>query len=245
MNEQAPALQSRLFRDFDVDSDRNSQFKRDLPRLFALSNQTIALCLERLHELELEPTAPIFGKILREIDAATPDDPLLDIKRGIFCLRFFLGQMQDEDIRDDTPESWLRDLQSLGLVSEEESTGEAQRFSFVINHLRDEVLPLVEPRGREFRARRGVLPCYSGMDTTVEVRAVVKKDYDSSMVIGDYRPEILGHVGIVSIVIKVDVGKDRNFYFQADRDQLHRIKNYLSAALAKLDALEQQIRGSK
>jgi hypothetical protein len=83
---------------------------------------------------------------------------------------------------------------------------------------------------RERAAESGVLPAFTGVSTTVELRGVFKKPYKLGSKIEDYTPELLSYRPIVSVAISVDGGVTKTFTFQATPDELKYIIAELQAA---------------
>ncbi len=80
-------------------------------------------------------------------------------------------------------------------------------------------------------SKRGVLPCFQNISTTVEVRSVVEKDYNLEKPASEYEPKIISRIPIISIDIRTDSGNDQHLYFQASIEEASAIIQELLASI--------------
>jgi hypothetical protein len=148
------------------------------------------------------------------------------LQRVVNFATFILSTLQEEDMTDEDPKLWTKDLISFGLLP---SAGEERFYQYMIA-LRDSAFSKLDTLARERSAESGVLPAFTGVSTTVELRGVFKKPYKLGSKIEDYTPELLSYRPIVSVAISVDGGVTKTFTFQAAPDELKYIIAELQAA---------------
>jgi hypothetical protein len=141
-------------------------------------------------------------------------------------MRFFLEGLSNPQVPPNDYQSWVTDLRALDVL--DDSTELV--FTKVIDYIRQEILPCLDPEIKRRRAAGGVLPVLASSGATVELRAVRKERYRFGMPLLKYQSEILDVVPIVSIQIGVDFGHVKNIFFQAEEQELDYLIDMLTSA---------------
>ncbi len=224
-----------LLRDFDP-SDRE-EFVHDLKILLALEGQDLDIVLETMDELasaasesELERVrARVYERVRR---------PAYRIDAALDVAQFLMGQLAmlvtEQTGADPGAEAaaWPDELLA------DESIDEADAAS--LRRLVPRLLARVGHYARREKRRRyaaGVFPSVTSIGTTVELRAVLQRDFELGEAPTSYAPVIEGLVPIVSV--SLTLGEDEVVRFQMEPRMLGHVIDALRAAQTAAEQLRQ------
>lgn len=226
-------MRTRAFGSFDPEIEANRQFKKDLELLLAMNDPDIGECLGRVHAYTFAPSDDAKTAVVEALSAdlhrSFPDCAAI-----LRILRYLARLLSDEDSRTDSAADWAADLQELRVVSEDKASAVIQ----LVERIRASVLPEFEKARRQQTYASGVLPYLASFGSSVELRAVLPKEYNLKDRVEDYRPEVTGLVPIASVLIRVDSGPIKSLAFQASAEHLGAFVRKLQAVLAELALLE-------
>ena len=103
--------------------------------------------------------------------------------------------------------------------------------------LRDEVAPDLAKDTRIRRTASGLFPSLTGISTEVQLRAIQRENYDTTMDIEEYQPVIEDFVPVASIEIDTT---EQDLVFQADEAELKIMIDHLRAALMDLQTIKRK-----
>lgn len=217
-------MESKLFSQFDPKDVKEDRFGEDISLLLSLSEKQLALISDNLESLLKTRTTAEAKPIIESLESKT-GLARTTIERVITQLRFFISALYDEETKKDEPSLWAADLIELDLLPKESGP----LFLKVIQFLKENFESLASLH-RERRTESGVLPVFRGVDTTVELRAVLKNEYKLGTDVELFEPELQSMCSVVSVAISVDSGLNKNFTFQATPDELNYLISELRAA---------------
>jgi len=231
-------MRSALFNRMDVDDERNKGLSRSLSVFLGLSPDQQEACVDLLAEAVFAETGQLAESVVDKLRdrtqlTGTTAAQVLDM------LRFFVEHMIDPHTAADTGEDWAEDLRDVGLLTSSQAETLVERLRAV----RTTVLPQVRDEFVSRRAAAGVLPCFTGAGTTVELRAVVEGHYRWDTPVDDYVPKVVGVVPVVSVHLGLDVGTPKDVYFQMDLGDIRRLIGTLVGAEKDAEALRVFISG--
>lgn len=229
-------MKSKLFRQFDLSDEKNKAFSEDLAALLTLTIEQWQVFLTNLSALLASRTQYEREQVLEHIEAKTGLARTV-LSRVYSQARFFMSAFREENIRDESPDLWAKDLVTADAMNSESQ----EQFVEFISLLKDVAFARVEALQRERRAETGVLPSLKGIGTSVELRGVLKEEYEWGKPVEEYDPKIEGLIPVVSVAIKVDSGTPDRFVFQAASDEILFMINELQSALKSVLALKEHI----
>lgn len=219
---------SRLFRNLDLDSSEGRQFCADLRALLDLERDSLqALVAELPSLLALDPRVQVRSR--GALNALA--EPSSQINQAINCLGFLAEQLLEVDDESDSVDNWAADLGSL-LTQQ----GDREKFRAAAATLRSTRNVLLE---RSTAA--GVLPCFAGLRTTVELRGIQCNTFAAGGDLARYQPDLRGTLPIISAHLYLDAGSTKDVYFQASLAQARALIDVLAAAVRDAEALESAI----
>lgn len=219
-------MKSQLFRQFDPSDSDNADFKKMLAATLRIDEQTLMLLLEMLPELFSKNTGQDITKVATEMERRS-GLPRVEIQKPLNLATFFVRVMgKHEEIRVESPELWIEDLLSRKIIKR----SEAPRFLRFVTALKEKTFPKIEALSKAGEADVGVLPTLAGITTSVELRAVLRKDFELGDDPSKYVPEIEEVRPIVSVSIRLDSGTPSTFAFQSAPQHLEYLISQLQAA---------------
>ena len=228
-------MKSRLFSNFDPESEENRALGKHLRVFLGLTDSQRTVCVNALPQVVIAKTRAATRTILDRIERET-HCTRVDLTPVLRLLQFFLDRMQKEETRTDTSAQWGDDLVELGVVT----PPEAATFITYLERVRHEVFPKVKRLVKQREYAVGVFPSLNEFGVTVEVRGVQDRKYQLGTPIDEYLPRVEDVVGIVSMHIGVDRGE--GLCFQVDELELDLLIDGLQAAKADLQALQRALK---
>ncbi len=231
-------MKSRLFTTVfdDPDAEKAKAFAKHLRELLDLSEKDRQVCVDSYPEIKAARSPTEEHKLVSEL-ASRSAIPRHTLVHALTVVNFLVDALLSEAFPDDDYEHWADDLRELGWVD-----GNSQPvFDALLERLisaRSELQFQQLERG----ATGGVLPCFNSLGCTVEVRPIRKEILRWGQPVDTYTPEILGTVAVASIHIGVDVDTAKDFYFQADEQQIDNIIDSLRAVKKEMTALRDFLR---
>lgn len=222
---------SEFFRTFDASKRENEAFPSDLRKLLLIwsDEPKRAAFKERFSSVLLTRTNVEEERMIRSL-ADQMAESATNLSDAVNCASFFLRHFARRVGREDQPDAMAADLVTLGLASElQESVARD-----ILTWLKGVVFPQVEKNMRSRSAAAGLFPSLEGISLEAELRAVQIDTYTSADEIDAYEPKITAVVPVASVEIRTT---DKDFLFQADKDDLIRMIKYFQAAIKDLDAL--------
>ncbi len=218
-------MKSILFSRLDLSDERNKGFSTDLVELLQLSQSQLDALVKSLPEYLESTTKPKKSALISDIAQSTG---ILQYRLDslIAILIFFLAQMEDDEISVDEPDAWMQDLQELGVLSDENSV----TFLRLIQELKTSTIERFSRIRRIQLETGGVLPSFSSIGYTVEMRGVFSEDYESWKPLETYSPKLLDLVPVASISIGIRGEAKSEVAFQASLDQIDIMLGHLNAA---------------
>ncbi len=235
-------MKSNLFKKFDLEHVQNKDFVSDLKRLITLSDKSLSECINALSEIVSARTNVLTKTRISKLIEKIPDRPVV-IVSAITVLEFFAKYFLEKEGRSESNQNLIDDLVFLKILEDEK---QVSTIGIVLKRLREKVVPEIEEYLENKRILSGVLPVFSGIGVTVELRPVEPEEdaYDSSKNVKKFineQPSISRFVAIASVSLKDDVGENGRYHFQADKGGLETIIKYFQAAIARMEYLEQNV----
>jgi hypothetical protein len=152
-------------------------------------------------------------------------------------VRAFAGKY-GEEVRAVTPGLLGEDIvDTLHFVPAEKKS----LFLDVVKLLKEEIAPVYEQQERLQAHTAGVFPSWSGIGSTIEMRAVIESDYKLGTDVQRYKPACVGMIPVASISLRVDQGNPERFYFQVSEEELKDLIKSLEATLKELQEFKEHI----
>ena len=231
-------VKSRLFTTVfdDAEAENAKTFARHLRETLELSEEDRQVCVDAYPEVKATRTDTQESKLVSEL-ASRSAIPRHTLVHALRVVGFLVEALLSEAFPDDDCEHWADDLRELGWVD-----GNSRPvFDALLERLISARSELRFQR-RERSTTGGVLPCFTSMGCTVEVRPIRKEIFRWGQPVETYVPEILGTVMVASIHIGVDEGATEDFYFQADEKHIDNIIDSLRAAKKEMTAMREFLR---
>lgn len=226
-------MTSLLFKEFDPKSKKNEQFAIDLSHALDLDPNAVSTLVDALPVLAASATKVETERVTGPLFEQTGLG-LLDLEHIANVARFFLSQFDDDRLSADTDEVWADDLETQGLIDETTRP----RFAQFLTAVRA-IYPRYRRASRIDTYKVGVLPYLHSCGTTVELRGVFGKAYEWGNDLGDYVPELVTAVPVISVRIGLDSGTPRQIVFQATPENMKLLVTSFQAALRDADTLAQ------
>ena len=227
-------MKSILFSSFDPMDKDNTEFTNDLQHLVNTNEEQWNIIMDYLPKLFISvPTSE--RKATKQELSKKSGLSLVEIQHDLSVISFFFNQFSDKSkgIFNDTPKSWADDLQSMGILKPDKVTF----FISIMKQLKDKFKSTVSPILTEQQYQIGVIPTFSSIETTVEMRAMFENEYELETPVEDYIPKIIGVTPIISVVISASRGDSREFVFQASPSQIKTFIESLRSTLKESDQL--------
>jgi len=223
-------LKSQLFSKFDAASEKNAGFKHALDECLKISSEYSERIINKLPDIWFAATKKQSEQEISDLVGSMKDVNPISVRSVVSFFAFLADNLKEQEELDSS-EDLVGDLtDELHLLDNENK----DKLLNLLSKLRDTIVSTgSESLKREYEA--GLFPSFSGIGTTVELRAVQKDRYSPVESINDYSPVIADVIGLVSINIRLDTEDD--LYFQASRSDLELIIDSLRAAKMDLDAL--------
>jgi len=159
-----------------------------------------------------------------------------DILRALKVLEFFYVEW---DPTFDTADAFRRDIDELKLVPEKDKDNRR----FVIEYARE--IEKENKRRIQRAAANRQLPSFKAVSATIDMRAVIDQPFKLGGDISEYMPTCGAVVPVVVISVLRDSGDPTDFIFQCEADNLRLLIDYLTSALADLDAAKRYVTGRR
>lgn len=232
---------SHFLQRVDWDSDDGTAFRRGIKEWCELDGETLValarsipvaarIRTERQMDAFVQAQVEEYGISCQQAGRAV-DHAMLPLVRS-------LAGQHGEAGRLDSADALLSDLADELHVVDAENR---EKVLGVLQVLVGEVVPLYEEIDRRRSHISGVLPSWTGIGTTVEVRGVLAEDYHLGDSVVDYRPRFVDAIPIASVVLKVDRGEPERFAFQVDEEKLASLIAALCATQLDLRELAQRL----
>jgi len=191
----------------------------------------IPFVLELLAAETTDETEKIRARIPGEIEGT-----LTELLSALNVLHFMATEWNA--IRD-TPEAFLKDLESVDLLKDDRRDEGRAFFAEFLKHLADD-----RKRRLDKLFAHSLLPSYGGMTTLIDLRAVFDNPYGQTDLetVSAYSPRCTNWVPVVLVKILRDRGTPTTFEFQCEESQVRRMIDHLTAALKDLKAAESELR---
>lgn len=231
-------MQSRLFTTVfdDPEAENAKTFARHLRETLELGEEGCRMCVDALPQVSDARTPTQHREVINDL-ASKSKITRSTLDHAFSVIRFLSDSLVIEEIPNEDSDLWASDLQELGWVADELRPA----FDALLERLTSARSDL-QFRKHERRATGGVLPCFTSLGYTVEVRPIREKIFRWGERVEEYEPEILGTVLVTSIHIGVDEGLAKDLYFQADEKDIADIIDNLRAAKQEMAALRKFLR---
>jgi hypothetical protein len=229
-------MRSRLFQTFDLDAPENDAFHRDVEVLAALPEDQLPAFLHAVPRLSALATDSEQLQLIDEVTGSTSRSPV-DVAYILRALQLFLTGFLDEKTASDAPADIAADLVEANILDREP----AANLERLLAHVRT-YAPQSRAVFEASTAVHRVLPNITGFHTSVELRAILEREYEAGTPVAEYQPAIRDAVPIVSVRLTMDSGPAQDVCFQLTKNGARRIADALHAAAMTLDAFEKQFR---
>lgn len=217
-------MKSLMFR--NNTQELSEVFKKDIERLSKLELQVLKYLPNIVIESSQVTTATEKNKI---IDSAAKK---LEIDRSVIVnnvsiIRHFLTNLTPgEDEFQDEPEALANDLVELNYVSKASLEVLIAFFKEVKS-----VTETTYSKLQEGIYKRGILPRFTGIGTTIDYRVVFEKEHEFGENLEAYTPDCKGIIPIVSVrLILSDESPNKYVHFQLDDERIQLLIDALQAA---------------
>jgi hypothetical protein len=217
---------SNLFSSFDPSHKDNSDFVLDLNSLMETSPIQRDAILESLPLLVTAKTDKAIESITNDLIDKTGLNRI-NIKRITAFLAFFVSQLEDDktNVKTDTADSWFLDLVSLQILKKEQSTN----FISFMESTKKTIIDIILPQLKVDVYESGVIPHWTGIGTSVELRGVFDTEFRLGDVLSNFSPKLTSLSPIMSVVLTVNRGDPDRFFFQITLQQMNLLINSLEA----------------
>lgn len=223
-------IESYLFTLFEPSGETGQAFKDDLQQILTLDGQKLSSVVLGCRPFFDDDDADI-ETLLEQVANELGVTSLL-VRRAARISQFFLSAMLKYADKGEAPDRWVADAITLGFLSEdEEEQRRFQAFSETIFELGNQI----RPASRRQKYEEGVFPVLKSIGYTVEIRAVMSRDFDFHSDATQDR-NVNDYVGVASFSLRTD--EDEKLFFQLDRKLIKKVIRALEAAEADLAALE-------
>jgi len=229
-------MRSKLFQMFDLVAPDNEAFLRDVDVLAQLSEEQLTTFLEAVPRLSALATDAQQVQLIEEVGNAT-GRAAVEVAYILRALQLFMTGFLDEKTASDTPEDLVADLREADAVAPEAAEN-LQRLLIKIREFAPQSRDALEASTAVHR----VLPNVAGFHTSVELRAILKREFDAGTPVAEYKPDIRDAAPIVSVRLMLDGGPAQDVCFQLTKDGARRIADTLLAAAITLDEFERLFR---
>jgi hypothetical protein len=227
-------MKSKLFAEFDP--RETPDFERDLRRALTLSPSLAQTIAGEAGEFFLTRTERTRDALAHDISRKTTV-PLTDVRAALKVFAFFLRMLTQDKFSSDRPEDLFDDLlDSEFVVREHRAT-----FISAIETVKMVALASIEDINRA-RTGAGITPSLELAETTVELRGVIKPDFEVGDRAETYEPRIMGFVPVVSVRIQLDRGQPNDICFQCDEFQWNLLLEHLQATNKEFTLLKKELK---
>jgi hypothetical protein len=230
-------MKSKLFSLFDLnDKKSNEAFLKDLSILSSLTTEQYDLVAKGILKL----SEPLTKGEKNPIISALATSAGLEIHKLYSLLSlsdYFLERMRDDDLANDTIETWADDLQDAEYLNKKAKSN----FLYYLSLLKNSVLSKVSDISKQRATSAGLLPSFKSCSTMNDLRAVLTHPYKWGTPIKEYEPSIESVVPIITVRIGVDTKENSSFVFQATPQEVDYLINELLAAKKSMQRLEKKI----
>lgn len=228
-------LKSKLFRSFDLEDDIGKALRTDIALLARLDEPSRQALLDELVNVHTASTHEDRLQLIEGIAAKTPLS-VVDVAHAyrplVLLLETFVTHGADNSV-----ELIGEDLRTTELSNE----GTHETLVRTVTRVR-EIASQASARIERAVASYQVLPNLRTIQASVELRAIVDEEYDSSFSVEEYAPTVRDTAGIVSVRLQLDAGPTPDVFFQATPEVVAVLVHRLSAALKELGALTRYAR---
>jgi len=228
-------MKSELFSKFDLHNPDNYPFFEDLTDTFALSEETILKIVSKLSQYIQSRSSGLKRKLAESISEELKLQST-QILNSMDVLYFLFAQPKNHEIEKDTPEIWASDLLNAGFLTQDNK----DLFIKIIKEMNSTFYQELNRERLLLISRKGIFPSIRRFDTTVELRAVIEKEYHWEEKVSDFNPNIIGLVPIISCSLSTDVEENCHYYFQVDTEEALFIINQLQSALKIAKTLQEK-----
>ena len=227
-------IKSSLFRSFPLgNSPKAISLQADLRGLLNQKDEVLEIVYGEYCNPRIENNRDILIQVLQEKTSLD----VVSLKSLLRIIGFFIYAGKAKDTENDSPKDWVADLLTEGLVESKDST----KLLKIVSYINEDVSKLNENVACLRRAESGVLPNFTSIETTVELRAVNKNSFSITDNISEYLPDIIDVAGVVSVNLSVSRSVNENVCFQATPNEIRHLINELESALMDIEALEKYV----
>lgn len=227
-------MKSKLFAEFDPRETQD--FERDLKRALTLSPTQAQIVAGEAAEFFLARTERTRDALANDISRKS-NAPLTDVRSALKVFTFFLRMLTQDKFSSDRPEDLFDDLLDSEFVSSEHRTS----FITAIETIKIVAVSSIEDINRA-RTGAGITPSLELAETTVELRGVIKPDFEVGDKADMYEPRLLGFVPVVSVRIQLDRGQPNDICFQCDEFQWTLLLEHLRATDKEFALLRKELK---
>jgi len=211
---------------FTAFADLPEEFSNDFNLLWELSSETRHALIPYIPQMHKAETLDEKKKIIEEITVQIKED-FPKLSRVMRLLSFLYKQW---DPIEDTPESFLNDLEELSLIPADKAESGKE---FLLNFLN----VICEDNRRRLRKSyaTSLIPNYIGYLGVVDFRSVIENPYKLSQKIEEYTPKCVDFTPVAIIRIRRDSGDSQTFEFQCEEDDVRHLISKLQATLKQLE----------
>jgi hypothetical protein len=219
-------MKSNLFSRYDLTDEDNKSFVEDIDKTLSIGREGLKHLIERYPNILSKTLKHERVKECENLSKELHVD-FSAVWTAINVLGFFTSRLIEEEYKDDSAEQLTEDVFSLNLINEEKK----DTFLEVIEILKEDLGNTLIKASAERISKLGVLPSFSGINTSVELRSIIERNIRFDESVDEYSPNLIGYIPIISISISSDDENNSNYYFQATIEETIIIIKNLQAAL--------------
>jgi hypothetical protein len=229
-------MKSQFFRIFNSDDQDNKGFFLDFEKILKIDPKKAEYLLINTNKLFDSETKDQRRAFALEAEKQTGLElGIIDI---FYNMLFFLSRFYTEnEIPVDDADLIEADIIENKLLQSFNKPNASIVLHAVFEKLQDQCIDSFKKQ----KSKYGVLPSFSQLSSTVELRARLVNEYRSGLSANSYTPTVKGFFPVASFALYSDSNSDP-FFFTASKEQVEVILEKMKAIVKELEAVEQYIR---
>ena len=219
-------MKSTLFSRFDLTDEENKFFVEAMEKVLSNNRDGLLKIIQRLPEMQTLTSRQERINVCEELSDELGVE-FSTVNSAINVFNFFASNLIKNEFKDDTAEQIVDDLISLNKLKKDKKDLLQEILELIIKESKNSLLRA----NAERKSKLGVLPSFTGISTSVELRAIIEREIDVKESLDEYLPILLGYIPIVSISIHSDDENNSNYFLQATIDETKLIIRELQAAI--------------
>jgi hypothetical protein len=215
-------IKTHLAKQFNANPVLQKRFKEDLQVIFSLSQDKRSAILNEYLQFSSKFYNPQGSFSLTKLGEKYSEDPVCI--HTFLNLSAFFAEAILENL-DDSIDEIAKDIFDLQIITHENIVD----FKKFLENIKDKAQEINSSTKRQ-KEQVGILPFYTSIDTTVELRTLLETEYDCGEKIEEFSPKISELIPVITCRVRVDSGLQREFFFQTSIDSLTELIDCLIAA---------------